>query len=255
MSSDQRAILTGICVTVMLGILFTNVILKICLFKINQTGNPSLRTILLLSFTNVLLALIAFPTFIFGRIIKIDSCVLQIASPFFNSLLPYPSVYLIELIGVDRFITTECYTKHRETLTPFHVFVIHILIWGIALLNAIFAVLELLYKIRPVPIFIVLCDATLVILVVILQIKTIFSKKTVLVLLESPLDQKIGRLAIKILVSITVPLSFCMICAIVLGNIQVTLNIAHYTSGPICCLYAKSSSVWRQQCWFSRKSI
>ena len=68
------------------------------------------------------------------------------------------------------------------------------------------------------------CNANLVILVVILQIKTMFSRKTVLVLLESSLDQKNRRLAIKILICVTVQLSPCMICAIVLGNIEATLT-------------------------------
>ena len=86
MSSDQKAILAGICVTVMLGVLFTNLIVT-NLFKTNQTGNPSLRTILMLSFSNVLLVLIALLTFIFGTITKTDSQVLQIASPFFNPLM------------------------------------------------------------------------------------------------------------------------------------------------------------------------
>ena len=49
MSSDQKAILAGICVTVMLGVLFTNLIVT-NLFKTNQAGNPSLRTIFMSSF-------------------------------------------------------------------------------------------------------------------------------------------------------------------------------------------------------------
>ena len=147
MLSNQRSIITGICVTVMLGILFTNLIVIICLFKTNQTGNPSLCIILLLSFSDVLVALIALSAFIFGTIIKTDSRVLRSASPFLNTLFPHVSLYLIGLISVDRFIRTEYYTKHQEILKPFRVFVIHILIWGLAVLNAIFAVLELLYVI------------------------------------------------------------------------------------------------------------
>ena len=54
------------------------------------------------------------------------------------------SAYLIELIGVDRFIKIEYYTKHKEILTPFRVFVTHILIWGLAVSNAILIVLGLL---------------------------------------------------------------------------------------------------------------
>ena len=103
----------------MLGILFTNLIVIICLFKINQTGSPSLRTILLLSFSDVLVALIALPTFTFTFT---DSRMLQTASPFSNTLFPYVSAYLIGFIGVERFIRIEYYTKHQEILTPFRVF-------------------------------------------------------------------------------------------------------------------------------------
>ena len=78
MSSDQKAILAGICVTVMLGVLFTNLIVT-NLFKTNQTGTPYNIDV---EFSDVLLALIALPTLIFGTITKTDSHVLQIASPF-----------------------------------------------------------------------------------------------------------------------------------------------------------------------------
>ena len=57
----------------MLGILFTNVTVIICLFKTNQTRNLSFRTILHLSFSDVLVALVALPTFIFGTVNKTNS--------------------------------------------------------------------------------------------------------------------------------------------------------------------------------------
>ena len=44
LSLDQRAILIGICVIVMLGIIFTNIIVIMCLIRTNQTGNLSFRT-------------------------------------------------------------------------------------------------------------------------------------------------------------------------------------------------------------------
>ena len=153
-SRYHRFILTGICVIVMLGILFTNVTVIICLFKTNQTRNLSFRTILHLSFSDVLVALIALPTFIFGTVNKTNYHPLVIASPFFNSLFTHISLYILGLIGVDRFIRIKYYTKHREILTPFRVFVTRILIWGLALLNTILNVLCLLYKIPAFRLFI-----------------------------------------------------------------------------------------------------
>ena len=88
----------------MLGILFTNVAVMICLFKVNQTSNLSLHSILHISFSDILVALVALPTFTFGTVIKTNSRVLEIASPFFNSLFTHISVYIIGLIGADRFI-------------------------------------------------------------------------------------------------------------------------------------------------------
>ena len=144
-SRYHRFILTGICVIVMLGILFTDVTVIICLFKTNQTSNISFRTILHLSFSDVLVALIALLTFIFGTVNKTNYRLLVIASPFVNSLFTHISLYIFGFIGVDRFIRIKYYTKHREILTPFRVFVTRILIWGLALLNAILNVLCLLY--------------------------------------------------------------------------------------------------------------
>ena len=224
MSCHHRATLTGICVIVMLGILFTNATVIICLFKTNQTSNLSFRTILHLSFSDVLVALVALPTFIFGTVSKTNSRLLVIASPFFSSLFTHVSGYLIGLIGVDRFIRIEYYTKHREILTPVRVFVTQILIWGLALLNATLIVLCLLYKIPAFRIFLMLCDVSFIVLVVILQIKTILSRKTVLVLPESSTDQKIRILATKIIISISVLLPPYLICGIVRDKIQATLT-------------------------------
>ena len=223
-SRYHRFILTGIYVIVMLGILFTNVTVTICLFKTNQTSNLSFRTTLHLSFSDVLVALIALPTFIFGTDNKTNSHLLVIASPFFNSLFTHISLYIFEFIGVDRFIRIKYYTKHREILTPFRVFVTRILIWGLALLNAILNVLCLLYKLPAFRLFIVLCDISFIILVVILQIKTILSRKPAMVLPESSIGQKIRILATKILVSISVLLPPYLVGSIVRDQIQTTLT-------------------------------
>ena len=112
--------------------------------------------------------------------------------------------------------------------------------------NAILIVLNLLYKIGAFRIFVLLCDAILVILVVIRQLKIMFSRKTVLALPASPLDRKMRKLATKILISVTVLLPPCMNCAIVRrtiedtltdkekGNLQflfgITLNTVHFNS-------------------------
>ena len=89
LSSYHRDILTGICVVTMLGILFTNVTVIICLFKTNQTSNLSFRTTLHLSFSDVLFALFGIPTFIFGSVIKTNSRVLEIAPPCFIGLFSH----------------------------------------------------------------------------------------------------------------------------------------------------------------------
>ena len=139
--------LTGTYVIVMLGVLFTNVTVIVCLFKTNQTSNLSLRTILHLSFSDVLVALVALPTFIFGTVNKTDSRLLVIASPFFNSLFTHISAYIIRLNVVDRLIRIKYYTIHREILTTFRVIFTHILVCWLAVLNSFLIVFGLLYKI------------------------------------------------------------------------------------------------------------
>ena len=104
LSSYQRDILTGICVVTMLGIVFTNVTVIICLFKTNQINNLSFCTILHLSFSDVLFAICGIPTFIFGSVIKTISLLLEIASPCFIGLFSHVSMYIIGLIGVNRFV-------------------------------------------------------------------------------------------------------------------------------------------------------
>ena len=80
------------------------------------------------------------------------------------------------------------------------------------------------YMIPSFRLFIVLCDISFIILVVILQIKTILSRKPVMVLPESSIDQKIRILATKILVSISVLLPPYLVCSIVRDKIQTTLT-------------------------------
>lgn len=97
LSSYQRDITTGICVITMLGILFTNVTVIIFLFKTNQINNLSFRTILHLSFSDVLLALFGVPTFTFGSLNKTSSRVLEIASPCFIVLFSHVHMYIVLL--------------------------------------------------------------------------------------------------------------------------------------------------------------
>ena len=97
LSSYQRDITTGICVITMLGILFTNVTVIIFLFKTNQINNLSFRTILHLTFSDVLLALFGVPTFTFRSFNKISSRVLEIASPCFIVLFSHVHMYIVLL--------------------------------------------------------------------------------------------------------------------------------------------------------------
>ena len=119
LSSYQRDIITGICVITMVGILFTNVTVIICLFKTNQTNNLSFHTILHSCFSDVLFPVVGIPTFIFGSVIKTNFRVLEIAAPCFVLLFLHVSMYIIGLIGVDRFVRIKYYIKHREILTLF----------------------------------------------------------------------------------------------------------------------------------------
>ena len=224
LSSDQRDILTGICVITMLGILVTNLTVIICLFKTNQTNNLYFRTILHLSFSDVLFALVGIPTFIFGSVIKTNSRVLEIPSACFIGLFSHVSMYLIGLIGVDRFVRINYYTKHREILTLFRVFMTQILIWGLALLNTVFILLDVLNQTGFFRIFVGLCDISFIIVVAVLQIKTMSSMRTLSALTESSLDRKIRKLATKILIAITLLLPPSIVCALVRANIEATLT-------------------------------
>lgn len=121
-------ILTGRSVITMLRTLFTNLTVKICLFKTNQRNNLSFRIILHLSFSDVLLALVGVPTFIFDSIMNTNSRVLKVASPCITALLARFFMYIIGLLGVDRFVKINYYAKHREIVTLFCVFMAQILI-------------------------------------------------------------------------------------------------------------------------------
>ena len=205
----------------MLGILFTNVTVIICLFKTNQTNNLSFRTILHLSFSDVLFASFGVSAFIFGSVNKTNSRG-EIASSCFI-LFSRVSTYIIGLTGVDRFVRINYYIKHREILSPFRVFVAQILVWGLALLNIVIILLDVLNQ-TTFHMFVTLCDTSLVILVTILQIKTVSSIKTLLALTESSLDQKIRKLATKIFIAITLLVPPGVVCALLRGNLEATLT-------------------------------
>ena len=247
LSSYQRDILTGISVITMLGILFTNVTVITCLFKTNQTNNLSFRTILHLSFSDVLLALVGVPTFIFGSIMNANSLVLKVASPCITALFVHFSMYIIGLLGVDRFVRINYYTKHRDILTPFRVFMAQIFTWALAVLNTVLIVLDIINQTVFYQIFAVLCDVSLVILVAVLQIKTISSIK-ILLLTESSLNRKIRKLATKILIAITLLLPPSIVCAIVRGKIEHRLtdeekgNLQFIFGITVNLLYVNSST-------------
>lgn len=98
LSSYQRDITTGICVITMLGIIFTNVTVIIFLFKTNQINNLSFRTILHLTFSDVLFALFGVPTFTFGSFNKTSSRLLEIASPCFIVLFSYVHSVVVQIL-------------------------------------------------------------------------------------------------------------------------------------------------------------
>ena len=198
----------------MLRTLFTNLTVKICLFKTNQRNNLSFRIILHLSFSDVLLALVGVPTFIFDSIMNTNSRVLKVASPCITALLAHFFMYIIGLLGVDRFVRINYYTKHREIVTLFCVFMAQILIQALEVLNTVLILLDKLNQTGFLQIFVVLCF-----LVAVLQIKTISSIKTLL-LTESSLDRKIRKLATKILIALTLLLSRSIVCPLVRGHIE-----------------------------------
>ena len=96
----------------------------------------------------------------------------------------------MELLGVDCFVSIKYYIKYQESLAPFRVFMIQILIWGLALLNSVLILLNVLNQtgIFRFHMFVALCYISLIILVTVLQIETMSSMKTLLVLTESSLD-------------------------------------------------------------------
>ena len=98
------------------------------------------------------------------------------------------------------------------------------LIWALALLNTVLILIDILNQTGLLQIFVVLCDISLIILVAVLQIKTMSSMRTLLVLTESSLDRKIRKLATKILIAITLLLPPSIVCAIVKGNIEAILT-------------------------------
>ena len=222
--SYQRDILTGICVITMVGILFTNVTVIICLFKTNQTNNLFFHTILHLCFPDVLFPLAGIPTFIFGSVIKTNSRVLEIAEPCSVLLFLHVSMYIIGLIGVDRFVRIKYYIKHREILTPFRFFMVKILILGLALFNSVLILLNILNPTRIFHMIVAFFDISLIIVMAVLQIKTISSMKTLQVVTESSLGRKIRKLTTKILIAITLLLPPYIVCAILRGNIEATLT-------------------------------
>ena len=79
-------------------------------------------------------------------------------------------MYIIELLGVDCFIRFKYYIKYQQSLTPFRVFMIQILIWGLVLLNSVLILLNVLNQtgIFHFHMFVALCYIPLIILVTVL---------------------------------------------------------------------------------------
>ena len=157
-------------------------------------------------------------------------------------------MYIIGPIGVDRFVIINYYTKHQEILTPFLVFMAQILIWALSLLDTVLILTDTLNQTGFLQIFVVLFDISLIILVAVLQIKTISSMKILLVLAESSLDRKIRKLATKVFIAITLLLAPSIVCAIVRSNIEATLiheekeNLQFIFGIAINLIYVNSST-------------
>lgn len=171
LTNNQLIALTVLDVLVLAATVVSNALVIFLLLKTKQISNVSCKLIFHLSVSDLLIALLVETLFIV--VIFKTNCAVKATSQFIAAFLARLSAYTIALIGIDRFLRIKYKMTFRTILTAKSVMLMIVLVWVLALTNAVITTFGILINKRVAQTISSSLDWMILIFVVFLQLLTI----------------------------------------------------------------------------------
>ena len=212
MSSGQIDFLvTYDIITSILNFILNSLVIAI-LYLTKQTGNPSLKLILLLSISDCCLAVIVQPLFA-AMLLEYPStqnCVFEMVMQFLGIFFTHTSAYIIALIGFDRYARVKYLTRYSEVMKASRIKIAVIGMVSLSFLQGIIYVvgtlLEIFEKTKQVAVAIDFIIVLLVVMITIMAVRAVrqHRKNVENQSMMEAVDKTMTSLASKILLTIVI---------------------------------------------------
>ena len=230
LTNNQLIVLTVLDVLVLTVTFISNTVVIYLLLKTKQISNVSCKLIFHLSVSDLLLALLVETLFIV--VIFKTNCTVKFISQFIAAFLVHLSAYTIALIGIDRFLRIKYKMTFRSLLTTKSVMLMIVLVWVLALTNAVIITFGILVNKRVAQTISSSLDLMILILIVFLQLLTIRVVKKINCRDGQPIpannqrtQNKITNMCMEIMLLLLIFMVPCVVMQIVRSRIREDLDV------------------------------
>ena len=202
LNSRQQTALTVVNLLTMIGNVIGNVLVIYIVIKTGQISQITSKLVLMLSASNLLLAL--FCQSLLTALFYATHCSFVEVYAFFSVFLLHTSGYTIAMIGVDRYLRIRFYAIFKTIWTTKKVLKLTLILFGLALFQAVIIAAGLLLgKEQFVMPFYITVDAIVIGTIILLQILTIQTSNAVhkesTIVTSERINKKITKLSIRIM--------------------------------------------------------
>ena len=227
--STNLAALAVCNTTLMIVNVITNAFVMFILIKTEQISSVTCKLIFMLSLSDFMIAI--FVQNLFTATLYIMHCLLKVVSLISTAFLMHLSMYVVAVIGIDRYVRIKYYTNFKRIWTTKIVFTLIFIGFSLALFQAVVVTMAfILRKPRIGTLTYIAMDCMIIGIILWLQIQTIrtsnaiHSESTVSTL--EKINRKISKLSMRIMILLFL---FHVPCFIVL--VIVRYFIIHRVNG------------------------
>ena len=201
--STNLAALAVCNTTLMIVNVITNAFVMFILIKTEQISSVTCKLIFMLSLSDFMIAI--FVQNLFTATLYIMHCLLKVVSLISTAFLMHLSMYVVAVIGIDRYVRIKYYTNFKRIWTTKIVFTLIFIGFSLALFQAVVVTMAfMLRKPRIGTLTYIAMDCMIIGIILWLQIQTIrtsnaiHSESTVSTL--EKINRKISKLSMRIMI-------------------------------------------------------
>ena len=216
--STNLAALAVCNTTLMIVNVITNAFVMFILIKTEQISSVTCKLIFMLSLSDFMIAI--FVQNLFTATLYIMHCLLKVVSLISTAFLMHLSMYVVAVIGVDRYVRIKYYTNFKRIWTTKIVFTLIFIGFSLALFQAVVVTMAfILRKPRIGTLTYIAMDCMIIGIILWLQIQTIrtsnaiHSESTVSTL--EKINRKISKLSMRIMILLFLFYAPCFIVLVI----------------------------------------